>query len=545
MPTTTAYRRRWAALAVLLTAEAMNLLDATIVQVAGPVIHTALPGPAADIPWFSAAYTLPFAAFLITGGRLGDILGRAKVFKIGVSGFVLASLGCAAAQNAGLLIGARALQGAAAALVIPQTIGLIRALFEGNELAKALGTIGPVMGLSAVTGPLLGGLLTQATSWRAVFLVNVPLGLAVLLAARLLREDGAATARSRLDPAGAESVVSGAGSCEGGPAIGPRRDPAGAGSVVAGVGSCEGGPAIGPRLDPTVVAPVVASAGQGGDRAAKRSRLDPTGAAPGVAAAGPREHRPATRPRLDLVGTALAVAGAGLLVYPLIDPAGPDWRPLAAGVGVLVVFGFHQRRSAAPLVEPSLFTHRGFPAALAGSLLFFAAMTGLMQVVPMQLQLGLGADVRTAGLTLLPLSAGLAVSSWFAGARLVPRFGARVMFGGLAVLLLGILAAVAVYASVPGYPWPLPVALALCGLGMGTFTVPFFTAALARVRPHETGSAAGLLNAVQQLGGTLGVALLGGLYLGSGTAAAPLGVGAGLVVAAAAAVVPLSSRRGR
>ncbi|WP_206789971.1 MFS transporter [Amycolatopsis sp. MtRt-6] len=438
MPTQTRYRRRWAALAVLLVAEAMNLLDATIVQVAGPAIHAELPGPAADIPWFSAAYTLPFAAFLITGGRLGDILGRAKVFKLGVAGFVLASLACAAAPHAGLLIGARAVQGAAAALIIPQTIGLIRALFDGDELAKALGGIGPVMGLSAVTGPLLGGLLTQAISWRAAFLVNVPLGLAVLLAARLLRED-----------------------------------------------------------------------------------------------------RAATRPRLDLAGTALVVAGAGLLVYPLIDPAGTDWGLLAAGAVLLAGFGFQQRRAAAPLVEPSLFANRGFPAALAGSLLFFAVMTGLMQVVPMQLQLGLGADVRTAGLTLLPLSAGLAVSSYVAGTRLVPKFGSRVMFAGLALLLTGVLAALT--AGAGAYPW----ALALCGLGMGTFTVPFFTAALHRVRPHETGSAAGLLNAVQQLGGTLGVALLGGLYLGTGTVTAALGLGAALVVAAAVAVVPLSNRRGR
>jgi EmrB/QacA subfamily drug resistance transporter len=429
LPTKTRYRRRWAALAVLLTAEAMNLLDATIVQVAGPVIHTRLPGPAADIPWFSAAYTLPFAVFLITGGRLGDILGRARVFKIGVAGFVLASLVCAAAPTAGLLIGARAAQGTAAALIIPQTIGLIRALFEGDELAKALGGIGPVMGLSAVTGPLLGGLLTQAVSWRAVFLVNVPLGLAVLFAARFLREDKAET-----------------------------------------------------------------------------------------------------RPKLDLAGTALVVAGTGLLVYPLIDPGGTNWGLLAAGAVLLAAFGFHQRRTAAPLVEPSLFTHRGFPGALAGSLLFFAAMTGLMQVVPMQLQLGAGVDVRTAGLTLVPLSAGLAVASWLTGTWLVPRFGPRVMFAGLALLLAGI---VAVAAGVTP-------ALALCGLGMGTFTVPFFTAALHRVRPHETGSAAGLLNAVQQLGGTLGVALLGGLYLSTGTATAALGVAAGLTVAAAVAVVPLS-----
>jgi len=430
----TRYRQRWTALAVLLTAEAMNLLDATIVQVAGPVIHADLPGPAADIPWFSAAYTLPFAVFLITGGRLGDIFGRAKVFKIGVAAFVLASLACAVAPDAGLLIGARAVQGAAAALIIPQTIGLIRVLFDGDERAKALGTIGPVMGLSAVTGPLLGGLLTQAVSWRAAFLVNVPLGLAVLLAARLLRED-----------------------------------------------------------------------------------------------------RAATRPRLDPVGTVLVVAGTGLLVYPLIAPDGTSWALLAAGAALLVVFGFHQRRAAAPLVEPSLFADRGFPAALAGSLLFFAVMTGLMQVVPMQLQLGLGVDVRTAGLTLLPLSAGLAVSSWCAGTWLVPKFGARVMYAGLALVLTGILAIV-------GGVLPLPGALALCGLGMGTFTVPFFTAALHRVRPHETGSAAGLLNAVQQLGGTLGVALLGGLYLGTGTAIAALGLAAGLTVAAALAVAPMCFR---
>ncbi|MCR6487186.1 MFS transporter [Amycolatopsis sp. OK19-0408] len=423
-------RTRRAALAVLLTAEAMNLLDATIVQVAGPAVHADLSGPAADIPWFSAAYTLPFAVFLITGGRLGDIFGRARTFKIGVAGFVLASLACAVAPAAGLLIGARAVQGAVAALVIPQTIGLIRALFDGDDLAKALGSIGPVMGLSAVTGPLLGGLLTHALSWRAAFLVNVPLGLAVLLAARLLRED-----------------------------------------------------------------------------------------------------RAETRPRLDVIGTVLVVAGTGLLGYPLI--AGTNWALLPAGAVVLVVFGVQQRRTAAPLVEPSLFTNRGFPAALAGSLLFFAVMTGLMLLVPLRLQLGEGADVRTAALTLLPLSAGLAVSSWFAGAKLVPKFGPRVMFAGLALLVAGILA---------GADGP---ALALCGLGMGTFTVPFFTAALHRVRPHETGSAAGLLNAVQQLGGTLGVALLGGLYLGGVTATAVLGVAAGLTVAAALAVIPLSSRLGR
>ncbi|WP_020672104.1 MFS transporter [Amycolatopsis nigrescens] len=428
------YRWRWAALAILLVAEAMNLLDATIVQVAAPVMHLDLGGAESDIQWFSAAYTLPFAVLLITGGRLGDIAGRKRVFQLGVAGFVLASLCCALAASAGMLITARAVQGAAAALVIPQTFGLIRGMFDGDELARALGGIGPVMGLAAVCGPVLGGVLTHAdllgSSWRAVFLVNVPLGLAVLAATPLMRED-----------------------------------------------------------------------------------------------------RAVRRPGLDLTGTALVVLGSGLIVYPLIE-GGASWTwtsaGLGAGVAVLVVFGFHQRGSArrgrSPLVEPSLFGNRGFPAALASSTLFFAAINGLMPIVVLQLQLGLHADVLTAGLTLVPWSCGLAVSSWIAGAHLVPRYGSRVMLAGLAVLVIGMLAAIAVYAgtSPTSYPWPLLAALTLCGLGQGLFATPFFTAALHHVRPHETGSAAGLLNAVQQLGSTLGIALLGSVFFRTlGTATPP------------------------
>ncbi|MFG2145464.1 MFS transporter [Streptomyces sp. NPDC048696] len=423
------YRWRWAALAVLLVAEAMNLLDATIVQVATPVIRTDLGGPDSVVQWYAAAYTLPFAMFLITGGRLGDILGRRRVFRVGVVVFLAASLACAVAPSYGVLIGARAAQGAAAALVIPQTIGLIRAMFDGGELARALGSIGPVMGLAAVCGPALGGLLTHAdlfgSSWRSVFLVNLPLGAAVLLAAPLLRED-----------------------------------------------------------------------------------------------------RAARRPRLDLTGTALVVTGSGALVYPLIEGGDAGWPAwswvlLAAGVAVLGLFGLDQRRKSrrgrSPLVEASLFRHRGFPAALVTSTLFFAVLNGLMLVVVLHLQLGLASDVLTAGLTLLPWSFGMAVASWVAGTRLVPRYGPRLMYAGLATLLVGVLAATAVYAaSDPArYPWPLPGALAVCGTGVGLFTVPFFTAALHRVGPAETGSAAGLLNAVQQLGGTLGTALLGSVFLGA------------------------------
>nr|WP_248001812.1 MFS transporter [Streptomyces sp. RPA4-2] len=178
-PARSAYRWRWPALAAVLVAEAMNLLDTTIVQVAGPVIHTDLGGADAAVPWFSASYTLVFALGLLTGARLGDIAGRRRVFRIGVATFAALSLACALAPNTEVLIGLRALQGGAAALVIPQTFGLIRAMFDGDELSRALGTIGPVMGLSAVLGPVLGGVLTHAdlfgTSWRACLLVNLPL----------------------------------------------------------------------------------------------------------------------------------------------------------------------------------------------------------------------------------------------------------------------------------------------------------------------------------------------------------------------------------
>jgi MFS family permease len=419
MPTS-AQRWRWLALAGLLLAEAMNLLDATIVQVTAPVIHADLTGPTSDIQWFSAAYTLAFALFLIGGGRLGDLVGRRRMFRIGVTGFVLASLACALAPSSLVLIGLRAIQGLAAALVIPQTFGLIRAMFEGQERTKALGTIGPVMGLSAVLGPVLGGLLASANvlgiGWRAVFLVNVPLGVIVLLAAPLLPEDRA------VDP---------------------------------------------PRLDPR--------------------------------------------------GNLLVVVGAGLIMYPLIE--GWSWTMALGGLFVLLVFALDQRRQsrrgAAPLIEAGLFRSGSFPTALVSVLLFFAVTTGLLLVVTLDLQLWRQVDVLTAALTLLPWSAGMAVSSWLAGSWLMPRVGSHLMPGGLAVLLAGALLAIALYALDPGhgYPWWLLPALAVCGFGVGLFTVPFFGDVLGRVQPRETGSAAGLLNAAQELGATLGVALLGGVYL--------------------------------
>ncbi|QTD95999.1 MFS transporter [Streptomyces cyanogenus] len=455
------YRWRWIALAALLAAEAMNLLDATIVQVAAPVIHTDLGGTDATIPWFSASYTLAFALGLLTGGRLGDIHGRRRVFRAGIIAFALTSLACALAPTAVVLITLRAVQGVAAAAIIPQTFGLIRAMFTGPELSKALGMIGPVMGLSAVAGPALGGVLTHAdllgASWRAVFLVNLPLAAAVLAAAPCLRED-----------------------------------------------------------------------------------------------------RAPVRPGLDPAGTALAMLGTALLVCPLATgrPGPAAWATAAAGAAVLTVFVAQQRRTArrgkAPLIEPALLRGRSFPAALATSTLFFAVMNGVMITVVLHVELGLHDGPLTAGLTLLPWSTGLAVASWAAGSHLVPRYGSRVMHAGIVTLAGALAAAAFAYraAAPDAYPTALPLALALAGLGSGLFTPPFFTSALEAVGPQETGSAAGLLNAVQQLGGTLGVALIGGVYLGTTggprTAAEhALAAAAVLLAATAAAAGAMTARRTR
>ena len=303
------------------------------------------------------------------------------------------------------------------------------------------------MGLSAVAGPALGGVLTHAdllgASWRTVFLVNLPLAAAVLAATPWLRED-----------------------------------------------------------------------------------------------------RPPVRPRLEPAGTALAMLGTALLVCPLATshPGPAAWATASCGAAVLTVFVAQQRRTArrgkAPLIEPALLRGRSFPAALATSTLFFAVMNGVVITVVLHLELGLHEGPLTAGLTFLPWSTGLAVASWAAGSRLAPRYGDRVMHAGIATLAGGLAAAALAYraAAPDAYPTALPFALALAGLGTGLFTPPFFTTALGAVGPQETGSAAGLLNAVQQLGGTFGIALVGGTYLsttGGPRTAAGHALGAAAVLLAA------------
>ncbi|MHA6765063.1 MFS transporter [Streptacidiphilus sp. PAMC 29251] len=424
-PPSASYRWRWWILGTVLVAEVMDLLDTTIVSIASPAIRADFGGGTSQLQWIGAAYTLTFAVLLITGARLGDLVGRRRMFLIGTFGFTVCSALCAVSADSGMLIGSRAVQGAFAALMIPQGLGIMREVFPPKEVGGAFAAFGPVMGLSSVLGPVLGGFLVTAnilgTGWRMVFLINIPLGIAgVLLAWKLF----------------------------------------------------------------------------------------------------PKNTRTPGATKLDLVGMVLLSAAVLLLIYPLVQGRELGWPlwtylSMAGSVPLLGVFGWYQRRlhttGGSPLVEPSLFRNRAFTSALGVGIFFFAAMSGLMFGLTLMMQLGAGWTAMHAGATMIPLSLGIAGGAVLSGAVLGPKYGRRVLHTGMLVMIVGVLGLWATYShgGLHTSSWDLIAGLAVTGFGMGLLMAPFFDIALAGVTDQETGSAAGVLNAVQQLGGSIGVAALG------------------------------------
>ena len=197
------YRWRWQVLAVVLLAEAMDILDTTTVNVAGPSVRRSIGGGIDLVQWLSATYTLAFAVLLITGGRLGDRYGRRRVFLLGAAGFTAASVACGLSVNPEMLIAARLAQGSFGAILLPQGIGLLTAAFSERDISKAFGFYAPVLSLAAVAGPLVAGGLIRwdlwGAGWRLIFFVNLLLGAAAIAGGlRYLPADGQATLR-RLD----------------------------------------------------------------------------------------------------------------------------------------------------------------------------------------------------------------------------------------------------------------------------------------------------------------------------------------------------------
>src|ERR1700761_7901748 len=197
-------RVAWLVLAVVVIADVMDLIDSSIANLAGPSIRADLGGGQVTVQWVLSAYTAAFALGLVTSGRLGDLLGRRRLFLLGMTGFTLASLACGLAPDVVFLIVARTLQGLFGSVMIPQGLALIKVAFPPEKLRQALTPVGPIVGVATVAGPILAGWLLHldlfGSQWRAIFLINVPFGvIAGLLGWRVLPRRSGEDPAARLD----------------------------------------------------------------------------------------------------------------------------------------------------------------------------------------------------------------------------------------------------------------------------------------------------------------------------------------------------------
>ncbi|NJP91155.1 MFS transporter [Nonomuraea sp. FMUSA5-5] len=215
MPTTASSggRTRTTALVVILLASFMDLLDVTIVNITVPSIRAELGASPAQLQWLLAGYTLAFALGIITGARLGDLYGYRRLFLIGIAGFTAASALCGAAPTADLLVAARVVQGICAAVMVPQVLSQIQLMYPPHERGGAMAAFSSLSGLAAAVGPILGATLLEGDwyglGWRAVFWINVPVGVVALAVAARVLPRGRGTTRPRLDVTG--MAICGAG----------------------------------------------------------------------------------------------------------------------------------------------------------------------------------------------------------------------------------------------------------------------------------------------------------------------------------------------
>jgi EmrB/QacA subfamily drug resistance transporter len=202
----TADPRRWLALPVLLTGAFLPILDFNVVNLALPAIRQDLGASSSEVQFVISAYAATYAVFLISGGRLGDLFGRRRMFLLGVAGFTVASMLCGIAWSPGILVAGRILQGLAATVMAPQVLASIRVLFPSEEQGRALGLYGATFGLANICGQVLGGVLVSAHpfgfAWQAIFLINLPIGLAALIGGLLFLSDSRPPRAERLDIGG-------------------------------------------------------------------------------------------------------------------------------------------------------------------------------------------------------------------------------------------------------------------------------------------------------------------------------------------------------
>ncbi|WP_442759410.1 MFS transporter [Streptomyces pseudogriseolus] len=415
-------RRKWLALAFIVVAQLMVILDGTIVNVAMPAAQVDLQFGDEDRQWIVTAYSLAFGSLLLLGGRIADLVGQKRAFVIGLAGFALASALGGMAPSFGLLVAARALQGVFGALLAPAALSLISTTFtDGKERAKAFGIFGAVGASGGAIGMLLGGVLTEYLSWRWCLFVNVAFALAALV--------------------GAASLL-------------------------------------------------------------------------------PRTARTA-RPRLDVLGTITVTAGLVGIVYGFARAETEGWSDaltlasLLAGVALVALFVLVERRTAHPLLPLRVVLDRDRGGALLALVLANIGLFGLFLFLTYYLQSTLGFSALLTGVAFLPFPLAVIVSSNFLGAMLLPRVGPRVMITAGALIAaagLLILQGLSVDGSYIAVVLP---ALAVMGFGMGLiFTAAISTSTLG-VGQGDVGVASAAVNMVQQVGGSIGTALMSSIYGGA------------------------------
>ncbi|MDX6300542.1 MAG: hypothetical protein QOF53_1756 [Nocardioidaceae bacterium] len=428
--------RRWWALTVLAAAQLMIVLDASIVNIALPSAQKDLGISNADRQWVVTAYTLAFGALLLLGGRIADYTGRKRTFVIGLLGFAAASAIGGLAPTEGLLFAARALQGAFAALMAPASLALVTVTFtEGRERAKAFGVFGALAGGGAAIGLIVGGVLTEYTSWRWCLGVNVPVALIVAAAAIPLVHESKADGDTRYDVPGV---------------------------LLATVG--------------------LFSLVYGFTEAARAKHPE-----------NPRD----TSVQGWTAPTTLAFLGIAVVL--------------------LVAFVVWERRSRNPMLPLRVVLDRNRGGSYLVFLLVGAGLFAMFLFLTYYFQLNLGYSPLEAGFAFLPFSGGLILAAGLV-AQLLPRLGPRLlMIPGLAMAVVGMLVLTQIDAGTAYWTHVLPSEL-LMSVGLAGVFIPASSTALVGVATHDAGVASAVLNTAQQIGGSLGTALLNTVFAGAVTA---------------------------
>jgi EmrB/QacA subfamily drug resistance transporter len=431
-------------LALVSAALFMVTLDNLVVTTALPRIRLDLGATLSGLEWIVNAYTLTFAVLLMTGAALGDRFGRRRVLTIGLGIFTGASAVAAVAPNTSILVAARAVQGAGAALVLPLTLTLVSEAFPEGRRGVALGIWSGVSGLGVALGPVIGGAIVSGISWQWIFWVNVPIGL--------------------------------------------------------------------------IVAPLA------------MTRL--------TESRGPNRH-------LDLPGVALASAGLLGIVFALVRANALGWTSptvLASavlGTVLLAAFVVWELRTSTPMLPMRFFRSRAFSATNAVSLAMYFGMFGAIFLLAQFFQTAQGYTPLEAGLRTLPWTAMPIFVAPLAG-LLSDRVGSRpLMFVGLALqaIALGWLAT-ELSPSLAYSQMIIPFVLA--GAGMALVFAPAANAVLGSVRAEEAGPASGATNAVREVGGVLGIAVLASVFSGAGSYASPSSFVSGLTPALVVGAIVLA-----